>query len=316
MKSWDEIFEDGRIAKDIYKDIEERIRHLTKDLDLKDEMLMKTSLENERLRVAHRDVVKTCTRLAEEIERMKERETTPKVSHDDLWKWSLAYHLASRRVSGMAQGSRLEDDMAKKFYEDIDAYLTWLDQLPETTTSPSNLQTVSTTHQSAESQGNLKGQCFRLCSSESVECVCSQTVSESPEAAEIKEIIELREDNWFIDNPNASEVNERIDILLKRIQELTAENERLNGPVEWYCETCGKEKPLLSNSDATDIKLRAYREVKDLEARLKLATDALDDIANALTTGRDEAGYMVHKEMSKTDMRFLANETLAKLKEK
>lgn len=36
-----------------------------------EEMLMKTSLENERLRVAHLDVVKTCARLAEENERLK-----------------------------------------------------------------------------------------------------------------------------------------------------------------------------------------------------------------------------------------------------
>lgn len=33
MKSWDEIFESGRLAKDVYKDIETKIRELTKHLE-------------------------------------------------------------------------------------------------------------------------------------------------------------------------------------------------------------------------------------------------------------------------------------------
>lgn len=64
-----------------------------------EEMVQQTSLENERLRIAHRDLVRTCERLASENERLEEKNQRIK---------ELEQYIRALEAKPLANGDRVE----------------------------------------------------------------------------------------------------------------------------------------------------------------------------------------------------------------
>lgn len=62
----------SEVIRDVHKNEwrDSAIVKLSEQIIRLEEMVQKTSLENEELRIAHRDVVKTCARLAAENNRL------------------------------------------------------------------------------------------------------------------------------------------------------------------------------------------------------------------------------------------------------
>lgn len=73
-----------------------------------------------------------------------------------------------------------------------------------------------------------------------------------------KEIRDLRADNWFVDNPNGSDVNEAVDELFAEIDALREARDYFKGEFHFYHKAC-------NDQDVEIEKLREEnRELRDL----------------------------------------------------